>query len=1553
MAVVDSGSWFGKYQNQNIIVTLDDGKLVILQLNTSLGKLEALQMLNAEEGAIGLGAEVTVNSQGRRICTDGEHFPFLTVDGTGSLACSVLYGYYLFFVPLQSTVSTISGSTIPKPFLLDIAGIGLPGPVLDIAFLTGYSRPTIAMLQEPRPLPLGHCCKVRNTCCVTVLGVDVTRGSVVVMWQQDLLPHDSCRLLSVRLPVTGALVLVLSMNAVIAVSQDAVAGVGVNGFATTSVAEHIRLQPWPLSVGVELDTVRAADVGGGHIAMALKDGQLLLLQVHCASESSLKSLRFEPQVLASTVRASCFCVSSTSDKQLYWFLGSYSSDALLLSVEATSLPESARQAVVSQLSTPFATPGLKRRRASRGGVGTPVELSVQMQLLSEYSLEIEKEEVLLYGAKLSAIGSYASSPALGFQLQVADSIPVLGPILDGTFSDADDFMGVGDKLNWEKSNRLPSTSASSSVVPSRELKGSLVLSVGTETDATLCSVSRGLQLRKIAGRDFPGAQTVESVASPGSSSTLLFLTQNNKTRVLEVAEKGGSEVGVTEVGTAEGAFADSVATIAAGQLGTCDLVAQVFRAGVRVLRPASSGRWEALQDVLIEEERDMGGLGGEEGETFVSADVAGGWVAALSSEGRLYVLRLDGEDLMLHCCTGSAEEPSVLQEVGANGVAYASLFIGVLDASPPSDTIAKSFSSESFASPEARVRAEEEFLYGCSEPIVRDENADGVMAPLEVGDPPAASESGRKRAYGSEDDSTTAPPRTAPTPPPVTANLVLCTVLGEIVVLRLPELVVVCSIQGLATLPPDLPVIPTRKPNAKPSLARLRELRLVRLSKADAPLSMSRLCLVLVTSAEDVAVYVGTETTASHRLLSFSKLDHGLVGRRRRIIRARSASFGSELGRREAGRLLSAIEDFGGRKVLIIAGPRPLILINDDGLPALLPLGLPELPYCSDSGSFVFCPLKCASVFGIASLWRDTSDGAKGVRLGTLALYQEVPGLKTYVGGTVSVRQTSVGCTVHKCVELLPKTNDKTQQALLRRKTFVLACSEETRREFPKELRTEAEREEDRSVYDRFFPEMNSFSKPDEGVGPAPAVVERSYKVSVVQSGCVVDSYVLPPNEVAVEIEPLYLNVSADADAEEKSGAKDGKRVFVAVSTTICDQHGEDCQGEGRLLLLSLDYAIYETDSGASSGSNSAKSASSADLSDLKPMADLESLPTTTDNSQPQKSESLAQAQFLDAIQPKLRLVCSCPGPATVVKQLGEFILSTVGPTVYLYRLDSATMELEQIAQFYAQFFVAEVHIIKSYIMLVDACRSVQFLAWRESDCSLTLVAKDFDKCFCMSAAFIMDGTALGIVVGDDDRNLKLLRYNARGGGDGRGFQLACVADMHVGCSISILLPHRLLSDPPFSSGLSVSAASVVNADGTIRKPPPPPPPPRHASRPFGARLDKTSALRSALLVGTVEGSLGLVVPVEERTYRRLALLQQIMCSSVSTPLSLNPREFRILKAKRIVLDRKRGVLDGNLLYLFATLEPALQQELTGAMGTTVDVVMDNLLEIDLLNSFF
>ena len=121
---------------------------------------------------------------------------------------------------------------------------------------------------------------------------------------------------------------------------------------------------------------------------------------------------------------------------------------------------------------------------------------------------------------------------------------------------------------------------------------------------------------------------------------------------------------------------------------------------------------------------------------------------------------------------------------------------------------------------------------------------------------------------------------------------------------------------------------------------------------------------------------------------------------------------------------------------------------------------------------------------------------------------------------------------------------------------------------------------------------------------------------------------------------------------------------------------------------------------------------------------------------------------------------------------------------------------------------------------------------------------------------------------------------------------------------------------------------------------------------PFAARSPKKGK-KDHVFIGTLDGGLGILSAVEEKTYRRLALLQQIMITSVRSVCSLNPREFRLFKTNRFRGEKKRGILDGTLLYQYISLDGAMQDEIAAAMGVTADLLLNNLREIDLSAASF
>lgn len=121
----------------------------------------------------------------------------------------------------------------------------------------------------------------------------------------------------------------------------------------------------------------------------------------------------------------------------------------------------------------------------------------------------------------------------------------------------------------------------------------------------------------------------------------------------------------------------------------------------------------------------------------------------------------------------------------------------------------------------------------------------------------------------------------------------------------------------------------------------------------------------------------------------------------------------------------------------------------------------------------------------------------------------------------------------------------------------------------------------------------------------------------------------------------------------------------------------------------------------------------------------------------------------------------------------------------------------------------------------------------------------------------------------------------------------------------------------------------------------------------LGSRLEKNVCSKSCLIFGTADGSVGVLLPLDERIYRRLAVLQQLMYTTQPMCCCLNPNEYRALKVSKHRNEKKRGVLDGNLLWSFINFEESLQDELASALGTTADAIIENLEELDMLSLFF
>ena len=107
-------------------------------------------------------------------------------------------------------------------------------------------------------------------------------------------------------------------------------------------------------------------------------------------------------------------------------------------------------------------------------------------------------------------------------------------------------------------------------------------------------------------------------------------------------------------------------------------------------------------------------------------------------------------------------------------------------------------------------------------------------------------------------------------------------------------------------------------------------------------------------------------------------------------------------------------------------------------------------------------------------------------------------------------------------------------------------------------------------------------------------------------------------------------------------------------------------------------------------------------------------------------------------------------------------------------------------------------------------------------------------------------------------------------------------------------------------------------------------------------------------MYATLDGGLGYIMPLHERHYRRLLMLQNVLVTQIPHSAGLNPKAFRTYNSStKLLSNPARGIVDGELVQLFAHLTASERHELAKKIGTKVNEIIDDLIDIDLLTTHF
>ncbi|XP_068093974.1 cleavage and polyadenylation specificity factor subunit 1 isoform X2 [Hyperolius riggenbachi] len=274
-------------------------------------------------------------------------------------------------------------------------------------------------------------------------------------------------------------------------------------------------------------------------------------------------------------------------------------------------------------------------------------------------------------------------------------------------------------------------------------------------------------------------------------------------------------------------------------------------------------------------------------------------------------------------------------------------------------------------------------------------------------------------------------------------------------------------------------------------------------------------------------------------------------------------------------------------------------------------------------------------------------------------------------------------------------------------------------------------------------------------------------------------------------------------------------------------------------------------------------------------------------------------------------------GPVTALCHCNGYLVTAIGQKIFLWSLKDN--DLTGMAFIDTQLYIHQMISVKNFILAADLMKSISLLRYQEESKTLSLVSRDVKPLEVYSVEFLVDSAQLGFLVSDRDRNLLLYMYLPAAKESFGGLRLLRRADFHAGSHVNAFwrTPCRGASE------------------GSSRK---------------TALWDN----KQITWFATLDGGIGLLLPMQEKTYRRLLMLQNNLNASMQHYAGLNPRAFRMLHAGRRTLQNAvRNVLDGELLNRYLYMSIMERSELAKKIGTTPEIILEDLLEIDRVTSHF
>jgi len=679
------------------------------------------------------------------------------------------------------------------------------------------------------------------------------------------------------------------------------------------------------------------------------------------------------------------------------------------------------------------------------------------------------------------------------------------------------------------------------------------------------------------------------------------------------------------------------------------------------------------------------------------------------------------------------------------------------------------------------------------------------------------------------------------------------------------------------------------------------------------------LCLLVETSHGDLHLYSGSKSITNDEV-TFRRVSLGTVARpseeekrhKNKLVRKGiAADVTEESNLFHRPQRFHRFFSISGQDGVFAATSRPIWIVSERGVPMALshrvrhgaPAGgrpLPLTGFCTDfkphNNSTCFLTLH-ERIGRVGSqrltLFSGLSDvfSPHGILPGGGVCIQKVP-LGVTVRKVIFIDDVSISSTSHPIYVLLVSREIESDQSHLNDDGLT-----------PEERATEKDAKEKEKLRRQVEADLGGFDVEQEWVeeieredcfeidkryGGAPTISSRVYEIWLIDASDwnICDTYQFEDFEHAIDMKLMTLS---ELDVEDSSTATVDDNIpeeslFLVVGVGNIDKDGEDVSSKGRILLFELN------------GSN--------------------------DTTRKPEINFLYDKDM--SLGPVTSLAClSCENKKRLVVGAGaEITLEQWG-----------NGKLTQVGFFHARMYVQEIILFKNFMLISDAYDSLNLLVWRESDKSLTLLAKDYEPTSVYAAGLLSRGGSVSFVCHDDRQNLLFFSYAPNDVAARGGNKLVCKADFHLGTQTVGLQSHLC------RSSLLINSATIQSTLVALKQ-----------QDSFHGRLDDDQ--RFALHFGTTDGGLSYIIPLNDNVYWRLAALQSVMTNALESDCALSGRSWRLYRRTTRrggckSNDRKKGVIDGDLTMKYVDLPLLEQENLASSIGSTVGVILDNLLEIN------